>query len=121
MATTLLREGTKLYRKIAEGNATECSMKKEGAEASLEAIPESHTLIPPGTTEPLLLPAYAELTAREIEVLGLLATGLSNKRIAERLVLSPHTVNVHIHSIFSKLAVHSRSAATRYALDHQLA
>ena len=122
MATTLLREGTKLYRKIAEGNATECSMKKEGAEASLEALPESRTVFPLRTTEPLLLPAYAaELTAREIEVLRLLATGLSNKRIAEYLVLSPHTVNVHIHSIFGKLAVHSRSAATRYALDHQLA
>ncbi|HYA99294.1 MAG TPA: response regulator transcription factor, partial [Ktedonobacteraceae bacterium] len=71
--------------------------------------------------EPLLPPSYADLTVREIEVLRLLATGLSNKLIAERLVLSPHTVNVHIHSIFSKLDVHSRSAATRYALDHQLA
>ncbi len=122
MATTLLGEGIKLYRKITENNATECSVKKEGAEASLEALPESRTVFPLRTTEPLLLPAYAaELTAREIEVLRLLATGLSNKRIAEYLVLSPHTVNVHIHSIFSKLAVHSRSAATRYALDHQLA
>ena len=121
MATTLLGEGIKLYRKITENNPTECSVKKEGAEASLEALPESRTAFPVRTTEPLILPAYAELTAREIEVLRLLATGLSNKRIAEYLVLSPHTVNVHIHSIFSKLAVHSRSAATRYALDHQLA
>jgi DNA-binding NarL/FixJ family response regulator len=73
------------------------------------------------TTELLLPPSYEELTAREIEVLRLLATGQSNKQIAECLVISPHTVNVHIHSIFSKLDVHSRSAATRYALDHQLA
>ncbi len=62
-----------------------------------------------------------ELTAREIEVLRLLAMGLSNKQIVECLVLSPHTVNGHIHSIFSKLALNSRSAATRNALEHHLA
>jgi len=83
--------------------------------------PESRTACPVRTTEPLLLSAYAELTAREIEVLRLLATGLSNKQIAERLIVSPHTVNGHIHSIFGKLAVHSRSAATSYALDYHLA
>jgi DNA-binding NarL/FixJ family response regulator len=120
MATALLRENVKHYREIAENNETECSVKKEGAEASQEALLEIRTAFPQRTTEPLLHPAYAELTAREIEVLRLLATGLSNKQIAKYLVLSPHTVNAHIHSIFSKLAVQSRSAATRYALDHQL-
>ena len=78
------------------------------------------TALPTRSPEPLSFLAYEELTAREIEVLRLLATGLSNKQIAKYLVLSPHTVNAHIHSIFSKLAVQSRSAATRYALDHQL-
>jgi non-specific serine/threonine protein kinase len=121
MVTALLGEGDKLYGEIAEHNDTQLSMSKEGAIASLEVLPESRTAFPLRITEPLLHPSYVELTVREIEVLRLLATGLSNKRIAERLVLSPHTVNVHIHSIFSKLDVHSRSAATRYALDHQLA
>jgi predicted ATPase/DNA-binding CsgD family transcriptional regulator len=120
MASALLGEDVRHYREIAENNDTECSVKKEGAEASQEALLESRTAFPLRTTEPLLHPAYAELTAREIEVLRLLATGLSNKQIAKYLVLSPHTVNAHIHSIFSKLAVQSRSAATRYALDHQL-
>jgi len=64
---------------------------------------------------------YGELTTREIEVLQLLAMGLSNKQIAECLVLSPHTVSGHIQSIFGKLALNSRSAATRYALEHHLA
>jgi len=73
------------------------------------------------TIEPISTPTYEELTAREIEVLRLLAMGLSNKQIAERLVLSPHTVSGHIQSIFGKLALNSRSAATRYALEHQLA
>jgi predicted ATPase/DNA-binding CsgD family transcriptional regulator len=121
MATALLGEDVKHNREIAENNDTECSVKKEGAEASQEALSESRTAFTLRTTEALLLSAYAELTMREIELMRLLAMGLSNKQIAERLVLSRHTVNVHIHSIFSKLAVHSRSAATRYALDHQLA
>jgi ATP/maltotriose-dependent transcriptional regulator MalT len=119
IVTALFGESIKLYRKIAENIDTECSMKKE--ETFLDARGERRTAFPLRAKEPLLLPAFAELTAREIEVLRLLAMGLSNKQIAERLVLSRHTVNVHIHSIFSKLAVHSRSAATRYALDHQLA
>ena len=74
-----------------------------------------------GSTDLLSSSAYGELTTREIEVLRLLSMGLSNKQIAERLVLSPHTVSGHIQSIFSKLALNSRSAATRYALEHHLA
>jgi predicted ATPase/DNA-binding CsgD family transcriptional regulator len=74
-----------------------------------------------GSKELLSSSAYSELTTREIEVLRLLAMGLSNKQIAERLVLSPHTVSGHIQSIFGKLALNSRSAATRFALEHHLA
>ena len=73
------------------------------------------------STEPCIFQEYEELTARESEVLRLLALGLSNKQIAGRLIISPHTVNGHIHSIFGKLALNSRSAATRYALEHHLA
>lgn len=57
---------------------------------------------------------------REIEVLRLVATGLSNKQIAERLVISTSTVDTHIQSIFHKLDVSSRSGATRYAVEHRL-
>ena len=60
------------------------------------------------------------LTAREVEVLGLLAQGLTDAQIAEQLVLSLHTVHAHLRTIYSKLGVTSRSAATRYAFEHQL-
>jgi DNA-binding CsgD family transcriptional regulator len=60
------------------------------------------------------------LTAREVEVLRLLATGLTDAQIAEHLVLSLHTVHAHLRTIYSKLGVTSRSAATRYAFEHQL-
>jgi DNA-binding NarL/FixJ family response regulator len=60
------------------------------------------------------------LTPREIEVLRLAQAGLSDAKIAEKLVISHRTVNTHLSSIYSKLGVNSRSAATRYALDHKL-
>ncbi len=65
-------------------------------------------------------PAPAGLTAREVEVLRLLTQGLTNPQIAERLVVSLPTVNTHVASIFNKLGVNSRSAATRYAVEHHL-
>ncbi len=65
-------------------------------------------------------PLYESLTAREVEVMHLLAMGLRNAEIAERLIVSPHTVNGHVQSIYGKLGVNSRSAVTRYALKYQL-
>ena len=62
----------------------------------------------------------AKLTAREGEVLRLLTAGLTSAQIAEQLVVSRHTVNIHVSSIYSKLGVNSRSAATRYAFEHHL-
>jgi DNA-binding NarL/FixJ family response regulator len=60
------------------------------------------------------------LTTREVEVLRLLARGLTNAQIAEELVVSLLTVKAHLRSIYSKLGVTSRSAATRYVLEHHL-
>jgi predicted ATPase/DNA-binding CsgD family transcriptional regulator len=70
-------------------------------------------------TPPIIHPAG--LTPREVEVLYLLAGGLTDVQIAEKLILSPRTVHAHISSIYSKLGVNSRSAATRYAIEHHLA
>jgi predicted ATPase/DNA-binding CsgD family transcriptional regulator len=64
---------------------------------------------------------YAELTARELEVLRRVAQGFTNEQVAEQLVISPRTVNSHLTSIYAKIGVTSRSAATRYALEHHLA
>ena len=63
----------------------------------------------------------AGLTSREIEVLGLVSSGMSSPRIAKELYLSPRTVETHITSIYHKIGVSSRSAATRFALEHNLA
>lgn len=60
------------------------------------------------------------LTGREIEVLGLVATGKTNRQIAADLVISEKTVARHISNIFGKLSVTSRSGATAYAYQHDL-
>lgn len=61
--------------------------------------------------------ALAVLTEREREVLNLLVRGLSNKEIAERLVISPNTVKRHLKAVFAKLGVSSRAAAVAAALE----
>jgi DNA-binding NarL/FixJ family response regulator len=60
------------------------------------------------------------LTPRELEVLRLVAAGRSNRRIAEVLVISEHTVARHVQNIFAKLGVSSRTAAGAFAFEHHL-
>jgi DNA-binding NarL/FixJ family response regulator len=60
------------------------------------------------------------LTAREREVLTLVAAGRTNKAIAAELVLSERTVERHVSNIFAKLNVSSRAAATAFAYEHKL-
>lgn len=60
------------------------------------------------------------LTAREVEVLRLVATGSSNREIAHRLVISEKTIARHVSNMFTKLGVSSRAAATAYAYEHDL-
>lgn len=65
-------------------------------------------------------PTAFGLTRRELEVLCLLAEGLTNNQIAERLVISPRTVENHLVSLYSKLQVSSRTAAIRFAHEQHL-
>jgi ATP/maltotriose-dependent transcriptional regulator MalT len=63
----------------------------------------------------------AGLTAREVEVLRLVAAGKTNREISAELTVSEHTVARHLQNIFAKLGVSSRSAATAFAFEHRLA
>jgi len=72
----------------------------------------------PTTASP---PPYPDgLTAREVEVLRVVAQGLTNEQVAQRLVISPRTVDTHLTSIYGKIGVTSRVAVTRYAIEHHL-
>lgn len=73
------------------------------------------------TTSPsALLTTHEKLTQREVEVLRLVSLGYTNDEIAHQLIISARTVHAHLRSIYSKLGITSRSAATRYAITHQL-
>jgi DNA-binding NarL/FixJ family response regulator len=60
------------------------------------------------------------LTTRELQVLRLIATGITNKALARELSLSEKTIDRHVSNIFVKVDVSSRAAATAYAYDHGL-
>jgi DNA-binding CsgD family transcriptional regulator len=91
------------------------------AAQSQAAIPLA-SLAEPSSVPPVRPSALSPhgLTAREVEVLRLIAQGLTDAQVAEQLVMSPHTVNSHLKAIYGKIGVSSRSAATRYAIDHHL-
>jgi DNA-binding NarL/FixJ family response regulator len=61
-----------------------------------------------------------ELEDRELEVLKLVASGLTNRRIAQKLNISEKTVARHVSNIFTKLDLYSRTAAAAYAYNHNL-
>ncbi len=64
--------------------------------------------------------AAAGLTAREIEVLALVARGMSNKEIAQRLFISPKTAGNHVEHIYVKIGASNRAAASLFAMQHGL-
>jgi predicted ATPase/DNA-binding CsgD family transcriptional regulator len=104
----------------AEGRA----LPAEQAVAYALSLPELPASIPsPVASSPVLpVPVVypAGLTAREVEVLRLLAHRLTYIQIAAQLVVSRRTINTHVSSIYSKLGVNSREAATRFATEHHL-
>ena len=93
-----------------------CAMTIEQAIAEAE----QESLTPPPAPAPALPRDPNALTPREIQVLRLVAAGLSDAQVAAQLVISRRTVSTHLTAIYGKLGVTSRSAATRYALDHHL-
>jgi len=82
----------------------------------IDAVLEPASLRP---GEPRALPA--DLTAREGEILRLIAAGLSNAEIAAALVVSAATVKTHVNHIFAKTGARDRAQAVRYAYQHGIA
>jgi predicted ATPase/DNA-binding CsgD family transcriptional regulator len=74
--------------------------------------------VPPGPAAPQAYPAG--LSAREVEVLRLVAAGMTNAEVAEDLFLSSRTVGWHLGSVYRKLGFHSRTEAARFAVEYGL-
>jgi DNA-binding CsgD family transcriptional regulator len=106
----------------------------EGRALTLEQVTDESGLMPLPVTLPMSSPVSSKpwaaklpvtypdgLTAREVEVLRLVARGFTDAQVAEQLVISPRTVNGHLSSIYGKIGATSRTGATRYAIEHKLA
>jgi len=100
--------------RLGEGRFT--SVWDEGSRVPLRATVE---IVAPVRADPGV-DAAEGLTARELEVLALVSEGRTDAEVAEKLVVSLRTVHAHLRSIYRKLDVHTRSAATRHALEHDL-
>jgi DNA-binding NarL/FixJ family response regulator len=118
LARTRMLIGT-AYRELGD---------EEGAQLEFEAAQEVFERLgaTPAAAEAAALAGKtpprqsSNLTGREIEVLRLIATGVTNRTIAGRLGISEKTVARHVSNIFTKLDLPSRAAATAYAYDHKL-
>ena len=104
----------------------------EEIEQAIRAVAAGHTHLDPAIQQRLVAaivethPATPteppdELTAREVEVLKLIAAGLSNSEIAAALVVSAATVKTHINHVFQKTGARDRAQAVRYAYENGLA
>jgi DNA-binding CsgD family transcriptional regulator/tetratricopeptide (TPR) repeat protein len=122
-ARTLLALGE---LRAASGRTDEAQQFAEEARlicTSLGAVPTLErvtTLIARLEPVPRVAAYPAGLTAREVDVLRLVAQGLTDAEVAERLFLARRTVNTHLTSIYTKLGVNTRAAATRFAVEHEL-
>jgi DNA-binding NarL/FixJ family response regulator len=101
----------------------------EEIERAIRAVADGRTHLDPEIQQRLITAALTrrtnatvpdDLTSREVEVLKLIAGGLSNAEIAASLVLSAATVKTHINHIFQKTGARDRAQAVRYAYDHGL-
>jgi NarL family two-component system response regulator LiaR len=118
-----------LVQRAIEAGAIGYLLKKVSATEVAEAIRAAHlgrSTIDSDALQFLVKSAHRppalghDLTDREREVLALLAVGLTNKEIAEKLTLSPATVRVYVSHILSKLGAGNRTEAARLALEHKL-
>lgn len=108
------------YRPAMNAKEAAAAMRAAATAGHLDADAVDAVLAAAGHPERRRATAIAGLTARELEVLRLLARGLTNPAIAERLVVSRKTVEHHLEAVYAKLGVHSRSAATLAAVQHGL-
>ena len=117
------------YRAMSEPRPHRAALAPEEAERQLLEDAQRGTLDADAVTAVLAVaghdavadrPLPAGLTEREVEVLALVAQGCSNRRIAERLVISRRTAEHHVQHIYAKIGVSNRASVALYAIEHGL-
>ncbi len=95
-------------------------LRQEVRAGRLDGTAVDAILTAAGHRAPSRHPGPAGLTPREVEVLGLVARGLTNRQIASRLQVTPKTASNHVEHVYLKIAVNTRAAATLWATQHGL-
>jgi DNA-binding CsgD family transcriptional regulator len=108
------------HRPPLDGAEASWQLQQEARAGRLDGAAVNAVLSAAGQRTPMSRAWPAGLTAREVEVLGLLARGQPNKAIAHRLGVKPKTVSNHVEHIYIKLGVQSRAAATLFATQQGL-
>ena len=108
------------HRPARPAGEAAAEMRAEVRAGRLDGAAADAVLEAAGHRLPRRREALAGLTAREVEVLILLARGLSNKQVAERLVITPKTAGNHVEHIYAKIGASSRAAAAMFAVQHGL-
>jgi HD-GYP domain-containing protein (c-di-GMP phosphodiesterase class II) len=109
------------YRPALTAEAAAAELTAEAAAGRLSSDAVGAVLAAAGQpSAPVRTPAAAGLTARQVEVLRLVAEGLSNPQIAARLVVSRRTAERHVQDIYARIGVSSRAAAALFAMEHGL-
>jgi HD-GYP domain-containing protein (c-di-GMP phosphodiesterase class II) len=108
------------HRPALSADDAAAALRAEVRAGRLESAAVDAVLEAAGHRVPRRREALAGLTAREVEVLILLARGMSNKQIAERLVITPKTAGNHVEHIYAKINASNRAAAAMFAVQHGL-
>jgi HD-GYP domain-containing protein (c-di-GMP phosphodiesterase class II) len=108
------------HRPARESDAIARELRREVADGRLDADAVDAVLGAAGHRVPRRREGPAGLTRREIEVLVLVAHGVSNKAIADRLVISPKTAGNHVEHIYKKIGCSTRAAASLFAMQNGL-
>jgi DNA-binding NarL/FixJ family response regulator len=111
LVVTGIATSEEIERAYSEHGVFACLQKQAFTRQAFRQLVQEARSAPAGHTD------LDALTAREREVLELLARGLTNKEIAESLVVTTNTVKRHLKTVFEKLAVHTRSAAAARAVN----
>jgi HD-GYP domain-containing protein (c-di-GMP phosphodiesterase class II) len=114
------RTETRPHRPAADGAAVEAHLRDEVRAGRLDGDAVDAVLRAAGHRVRRRREWPCGLTAREVEVLRLVAQGLSHKQIAERLVISRKTASNHVERIYAKIGVTNRSLASVFAMQHGL-
>jgi ATP/maltotriose-dependent transcriptional regulator MalT len=104
----------------ALGDDEAATLELDAARAAFEALKAAPDAARVAASSTPVTARPHGLSARELEVLRLVAAGRSNREIAGQLVISEHTVARHVQNIFAKLDVSSRTAAASFAFEHEL-